>query len=69
MSGAGPRVLCPTCGQVVDVTDPATVKAFEQVPTGTFGDPADNTDQSDGMGAAFHPGCYRENDPRYERAD
>lgn len=62
----GPRVLCPTCREAVDVNDPATVQAFEQVNTATWGEP---TDTSDGMKAAFHPGCWIASNPRYRRPD
>jgi hypothetical protein len=61
-----PRIVCPTCRQEVDPADPATIQAYEQVPSGSFGE---EHDVSDGMKAAFHPGCFDATDPRYRRID
>jgi hypothetical protein len=60
---------CPGCGRRIDPDDPANLKAVEMMATGTFGDPADNNDLSEGMGAVFHPSCFNPRDPNWKLAD
>jgi len=48
----------------IDVDDPATVRAFEQVPVGTFGEAHD---VEDGIPVAFHAGSFPAGSPAYRR--
>lgn len=58
-------IVCQTCREEVDPSDPNVLVAFEQVESNAF---QVGRQMHDGLKVCFHRGCYPQGSPRYRLA-